>query len=194
MYTPSTTPATCLVVKCCQHQLKSEVTSEQSAGKQVLQRYHDTDCYFHLWHIYRQSVGNKVVASVCTSAPFPSRGKHRPATGVCQIHQPWECGSKMQAISYSLTSHERLCSTEFAMPPVTSVYKVNVTVILETSYEWKERQCKYNVTLRRVRNEKSITYSECVFVAGIQHAYLPGCTIFLPQCYKRHDFRKRYVT
>ena len=152
MNTLSTTPTTCFLLKCCQpHQLKSEITSEQSAGTQMLQCYHISDYYFHLWHIYRQSVGNKVVASVCTSAAFLNRGKHRPVTCVCQIHQPWGCGSKMQGISYPLTSHERFSSMEFATPPATPVFRVHVTVILETSYEWKERQRKYNVTLRRVR-------------------------------------------
>jgi len=158
---------------------------EQLAVTQMLQRYHDSDYYFHLWHIYWQLVGNKVVASICTSAPFPSRGKHPPLTDVCHIHQPWGCFSKMQGISYPLTSQERCCSKEFVTPPATPVFRVNFTVILETSYEWKQRQCKYNVTLRRVRativaveNQEVLHTFECVFVTGIQRAYLSGSTIF----------------
>jgi hypothetical protein len=129
------TPATCLLVKCFQpHQLASEVTS-------LLNNVRERRCYSvttkviitFTCGIFTDPVGNKVVASVCTSAPFTSRGKHPPLTGVCQVHQPWGRGSKMQGISYALTPQERFCSMELVTPPATPVFRVNVTVIQATN-------------------------------------------------------------
>jgi hypothetical protein len=53
----------------------------------------NTDDSF-LCHIYRQSVGNREVANVCTSTPFPRRGKYQQVTNVYQIHQLKENGLK----------------------------------------------------------------------------------------------------
>lgn len=39
-----------------------------------------------------KSVGNRLVANVCTSAPFTRRDKYLQVTKVCQLYELWERG------------------------------------------------------------------------------------------------------
>jgi hypothetical protein len=48
----------------------------------VRMRPYDIDGYFDLWHFHGQSGRNGQVDSVCTSAPFPRRGKYLQVANV----------------------------------------------------------------------------------------------------------------
>jgi len=46
--------------------------------------------------------GIKQVANICTSAPFPRRGKHKPMTNVCQIRWGMRIKAALQCKGYVL--------------------------------------------------------------------------------------------
>ena len=80
-----------------------------------------------------------------------------------------------------------------------------------SKYYVQDRQCTYNVTLRRVRSttvaagKQCVTYSECVSVAlGIQHMMRMRCIILLSVAslalqyfsalsHKLHDFQQNAI-
>jgi hypothetical protein len=43
-------------------------------------------------HLLLLGLAVQLVADICTSAPFPQRGRYPPITNVCPIHESWESG------------------------------------------------------------------------------------------------------
>ena len=86
-----------------------------NATSQDLKSELNTADTLHLRHIHRQCVGNKQVANICTSKPFPRRGKCPHMRNVCQIRQSREHGDAPGTLFVNIqldqfedhSSHER---------------------------------------------------------------------------------------